>query len=527
MMLKLNMEINLFKSINYLQVLKYFILILFLFLVDWIIRDTIHERTFSGIIIALTLLQFSKKIFLIYTIPNLIALIIYIPIRMYTGVISYNSVLALKYTNKLETIEYLSSIPIYNYIVTFLLIFLTIVVLKQKYRKLPKFMTFIFVLIILVLGIKNVYTIIKQGINEKTMSPLLSNSFYPANTLLYKYKSYASQIEEAQKITSNQENKGWNITKSEIKKDLYVVVIGESVRNDLMNCYGFPIKNTPFTSSYPNIKFENYISVGSATIPSLTRALFYSKDLKRINKYKNLVTLAKQSKLNTIWISNQGTIGQHDEPISILGRMTHKDVFLKNDKYDGKNTSDTLLIPHFTNSLNKTTQPSLFVLHLMGSHPKASDRTNNKYDSFYKTEELSCYVQSIKNTDLLLSKIYFTLKETKKSFVLLYFSDHGLSITKNKIGKEYQLKHTDQYKEAYNVPLILWTDDLVESKTIQAYRYSNDFLLLMSELFGVTVEDKSHSSTFISEQEYPNEQKILNFEYKKINYQDLKNNKIE
>ena len=69
----------------------------------------------------------------------------------------------------------------------------------------------------------------------------------------------------------------------------------------------------------------------------------------------------------------------------------------------------------------------------MGSHPKLSDRTNHHYDTFYQTKELSYYVQSIKNTDSILEQIHQNLKESEKSFSLIYFSDHGLSIIKEKL----------------------------------------------------------------------------------------------
>lgn len=91
----------------------------------------------------------------------------------------------------------------------------------------------------------------------------------------------------------------------------------------------------------------------------------------------------------------------------------------------------------------------------MGSHPNFCTRTGKKYEIFYVNESLSCYVQSIKNTDSLLSDIAQMANKANKKWTLMYFSDHGLSF----VGKERKsmltLNHGDKTKQNFSVPLFI------------------------------------------------------------------------
>ena len=98
------------------------------------------------------------------------------------------------------------------------------------------------------------------------------------------------------------------------------------------------------------------------------------------------------------------------------------------------------------------TQPQLIVLHLMGSHPQACDRTGGKYAEFVQSKETSCYLYTMTQTDELLSKLYDQLRNTGESFSVVYFSDHGLAFKER--GKEVQyLAHDDQFQQNFRCRL--------------------------------------------------------------------------
>ncbi len=94
------------------------------------------------------------------------------------------------------------------------------------------------------------------------------------------------------------------------------------------------------------------------------------------------------------------------------------------------------------------TQPQLIVLHLMGSHPQACDRTGGKYAEFVQSKETSCYLYTMTQTDDLLSKLYGQLRNSGDSFSMVYFSDHGLAFKER--GKEVQyLAHDDKFQQNF------------------------------------------------------------------------------
>ena len=77
-----------------------------------------------------------------------------------------------------------------------------------------------------------------------------------------------------------------------------------------------------------------------------------------------------------------------------------------------KKTDEDLLEP-FKESLALPGK-KLIVLHLIGSHPQACRRTNDRYTEFFKSQELSCYIESLKNTDQSISSHSVHLGTIKK-----------------------------------------------------------------------------------------------------------------
>ena len=141
-----------------------------------------------------------------------------------------------------------------------------------------------------------------------------------------------------------------------------------------------------------------------------------------------------------------------------------------------KNTKDEALLK-MTAQVFATprTQPQLIVLHLMGSHPQACDRTGGKYAEFVQSKETSCYLYTMTQTDDLLSKLYDQLRNTGDSFSMVYFSDHGLAFKER--GKEVQyLAHDDKFQQNFQVPFYGACRVTIKThRVIKARRSANDF----------------------------------------------------
>jgi glucan phosphoethanolaminetransferase (alkaline phosphatase superfamily) len=120
-------------------------------------------------------------------------------------------------------------------------------------------------------------------------------------------------------------------------------------------------------------------------------------------------------------------------------------------------------------------------LHLIGSHPDACSRTNGKYDARLKSEEISCYVQSIKNTDALLKQVANIAIKHGGPWSLIYFADHGLS----HINNRSDLSHSDKYKENYSPPFVMINHDSDSVKKIDEVRSGLDFMKIFSQWIGI------------------------------------------
>src|SRR5690606_37786121 len=210
---------------------------------------------------------------------------------------------------------------------------------------------------------------------------------------------------------------------------------------------------------------------------SLTRTLALSDSFPKFELNNNIVNLANTIGYKTYWLSNQGQIGVHESPITIMAKQADFSLFLNKGNSDNAR-NDFQLLDTFEEKLNEMTKkPKLIVLHLIGSHPYSCDRTNGEYNQFFMSKDFSCYIESIHNTDKLLEKIYKSLQKKDQSFKMIYFSDHGLRIT-----DDLSLSHGRRQKQAYEVPFVIWTNELEKKVEINANRMANDFLHLFSEL---------------------------------------------
>lgn len=114
----------------------------------------------------------------------------------------------------------------------------------------------------------------------------------------------------------------------------------------------------------------------------------------------------------------RGQIGEYDTAIASIAKRADEVYFLKEGNFEAdKNTKDEALLDMTAQVLAQGhSQPQLIVLHLMGSHPQACDRTQGKYETFVQSKETSCYLYTMTQTDDLLRKLYDQLRNSGSSF---------------------------------------------------------------------------------------------------------------
>lgn len=189
---------------------------------------------------------------------------IYTPIGLKYGSPNINSVISFFYTNTNETLEFIHTLSPINLIFSFLIILLGLLSLKVSIvfkNKTSLFITFIFIM-------TSISWPIKDLINNGTYN---FEAKLPILRFFSDIKKHYESVNIENKWINTELNKkdNWQPINN-TQYNNYILVIGESVRRDFMQSYGFSIKNTPFLEKSPVIQFNNYISAKTINIVFIT-----------------------------------------------------------------------------------------------------------------------------------------------------------------------------------------------------------------------------------------------------------------
>ncbi len=411
----------------------------------------------------------------------------YFPFGQAYGAPNFNTLLALHSTNMEESSEILTIFPWYSYLTGLFIFALGIIALRRRKEEVRPVS----------------YTHLRA---HETAGVIVNNN---------------EVIEEQHRMAQLSGIKdSWTVTAVKPRYHIYVVVIGESARRDAMGAFGGHWDNTPFASHVNGDFFMDYIAASGSTQKSL--GLTLNRVVVNKPQYQdNFVTLANRAGFQTWWFSNQGQIGEYDTAIASIAKRADEAHFLKNGDFEAdKNTRDDALLTMTAQVLaTERTQPQLIVLHLMGSHPQACDRTQGKYATFVQSKETSCYLYTMTQTDNLLRQLYTQLRHSGDSFSLVYFSDHGLAFKERGKAVQY-LAHDDKFQQNFQVPFMVLSSDSKAHRIIKARRSANDFLSFFSQWTGISAKEIKNRYRFISEQK-AGPVYITNFKLQKVDYNHL------
>jgi len=327
------------------------------------------------------------------------------------------------------------------------------------------------------------------------------------------------EIERMSRLATLQDD--WHIQSVKPERQIYVVVIGESARRDAMGAFGGRWDNTPFASGLNGEFFNHYTSAASSTQKSL--GLTLNQVINGEPQYQNnIISLANRAGFDTWWLSNQGQIGQFDTPIASIARRAKTVHFLKQGDFEAdKTTRDEDLLALTPAALSgPVTAPRLLIYHLVGSHPKACDRTGGGIVERLHSSETSCYLYSITRTDGFLQRLWQQLQQSGLNYSLIYFSDHGLAFKEKGTRNEY-LTHDDKYRQNYEVPLFITSSGDTRRRIIDSPRSANDFLTLFTQWTGIRTREVVPGYRFISRDMAPPIE-ITNFALKRLPFSQLK-----
>jgi len=436
--------------------------------------------------------------------------LLYAPTGVIYGPPDVNVVGSFLYTTPEESLGFIKQTPYYVIILGLAIFILGIVLIRNRSllpaisKKFRVITTVIFVLIF------SIGPLTKKRINLPALRFI--------SDLSTAYHAVSRQNQDYAAIM--QKKPIWHPSVGQRHYQTYILVIGESVRRDYVHAFGGQYANTPWLDKAPATLFTNYLSAGPATVISLTNTLVYKADReKQLNN--SIVTLAEKSGLDTWWLSNQGVKSHSDSPIARIAKSANHTSFINQGKADySAASSDENLLPLLENVLKNHNGNNLIILHLMGSHPRACDRTQGRFTQDIGSPELSCYSQSIAMTDALLSKVSALAQHYTKSWTMMYFSDHGLSYVDRHTSSAY-LTHGDKTKQNYEVPFFILNSDATQQKVIRQRRSALDFLTTFSQWLRVQDAQIPNSCNMLSDDNCDDVHDVFDFNEKLQNYDTL------
>jgi heptose-I-phosphate ethanolaminephosphotransferase len=276
------------------------------------------------------------------------------------------------------------------------------------------------------------------------------------------------------------------------EKELYIVVIGESISKDHFQlCSDYYRETTPLLNKIRNdlTVCTDVISPHAFTIGSLTKGLTLGNFENPQAKYDgSIIQLLNQADFNTYWISNQRPIGISDTQITKIGKGAKTSVFLNIKHTSEKTPFDQVLVDELKEIVKEEGNNKVVFIHMLGAHINYEKRYPSEFNYFkdqpttkfngkdvYNT--INSFDNVIRYTDYILHEIIEIAKEQGGSSFVLYFSDHGQEVY-DEIDFFGQSVDKMVTKNMYEIPLFLWQSEYHKnSKVIQNqidYKYMTD-----------------------------------------------------
>ncbi len=254
------------------------------------------------------------------------------------------------------------------------------------------------------------------------------------------------------------------------KKEIYVMVVGETSRAKNWSIYGYERETNPELSKIEGLTAFCHVLTESNTthksVPMLLSSIS-ANDFDSIYFQKGIITAFKEAGFQTAFFSNQR---YNRSFIDFFGKEADTSDFIKEDVADPNyNPSDDELLKLVAKELEKETTKLFIVLHTYGSHFNYRERypadkafflpdTPVDAEVKYKKNLINAYDNSIRYTDNFLTRIIRMLQEMEVDAAMLYTSDHGEDIFDD--GRHLFL-HASPVPSYYqlHVPFLVWMSD--------------------------------------------------------------------
>ena len=251
------------------------------------------------------------------------------------------------------------------------------------------------------------------------------------------------------------------------KREIYVLVIGETARAANWSLYGYDRKTTPNLDTLSNlVVFRDALTQSNTTHKSVPMLLTPSNadNHSLIYKCKSIITLFKEVNFKTVYLTN------HNYQQTFMENYFNEADISVSIKDPKKNSYDYELVDTLDSILNKYTADNLFVVvHLYGSHFNYHQRYTGEFAQFkpdkaeaispeFKSQLINSYDNSILSTDHILNRIITSVNRSNAVSGVLYTSDHGEDLMDDKRKKFLHASPIPTFYQLH-VPFVIWFSD--------------------------------------------------------------------
>jgi glucan phosphoethanolaminetransferase (alkaline phosphatase superfamily) len=387
--------------------------------------------------------------------------------------------------NALDSVGHIDDVVDYHLLLYFL--FLTIIpaiILTQiKLQKADFVKKFLLLFVILITAV------ILVLVSPKYVFTFATNAISPSNYISASYRYY-ERFKTAKETAVNRQSLT-NFYKFEYndkikdKKDelKIVVVMGESLRADHLQIFGYNRQTTPNLMNIKNLlKFRSQ-AFFTITTPAITDLLSHrlNSEFKDIPSEKSLIDLMKNLDFKTHWYSAQSSKQFGTEMLSIMAMEADNYLFRDRIRIDfpsRENTYDEDLLPYFSKAIQDEKKNFIF-LHSFGSHTHYFERFPEKFKIYSdqcgknlkicSTEQIyNAYDNTVLYTDYFLNEVIKIVD--KHNAILFYISDHGSFLGENFIYANGS--NNDASAQAHNVPIFIYFSEKLQKNK----NYKSKFL---------------------------------------------------
>ena len=313
----------------------------------------------------------------------------------------------------------------------------------------------------------------------------LKNDVYPVNALYNLYFAITKSNKNANYSVSSADFKFNSVCmgRADGKRQIYVLVVGETSRAMEWSLYGYERNTTPRMRELDGlVHFTDVVTQSNNTHKSVPIILSAAsaEDYGVIYDEKSIVSAFKEAGFRTLVIANQKLT------TSMIGAFYREaDTFIDMSTFNNTGSyltslHDAALLPYLEKELDESDDNMFVVLHTYGSHFNYYERypaefriyTPDKAEGIrqsYKKELRNSYDNSIRYTDYVLGEIVDMLKKKNACSSMLYLSDHGEDIFDDSRARYLHASPIPTYYQLH-IPYIIWFSDDYRRTFPEKYR---------------------------------------------------------